>query len=90
MANANADVGPLTERFDLMKFTDGLIGDLQRLRNGEISVQDARARAELARQVLRSVALVVTAQKFLADHARDGRPARKSIKGTEDSRGHHG
>lgn len=65
-----SEVGPLTERFDLLAFTDALIGDLKALRAGEISVRDARARAELARQVLRSVHYVVTAQKFLMDKAK--------------------
>lgn len=63
------DVGPLTEQFNLLDFTRHLIGDLSALRAHKISVQGARVRAELARQVLRSVALVVSAQKFLATTA---------------------
>lgn len=68
----NADIkseGPMTSRFDLLKFTDGLIGDLADLRKGKISVKDARARAELARQVLRAVHYVVSAQKFIEQSA---------------------
>ena len=54
--------------------TDDLIGDLQKLRAGSISVADARARADLAKQVLKSVALVVSASKFLVLQAgREGR-----------------
>lgn len=64
------DQGPLTERFDLMAFTDALIADLGALRAGRISVREARARADLAKQVLRAVHYVVTAQKFLADRAK--------------------
>lgn len=41
--------GPITERFNLMDFTDELIGDLKLLRAGKISVRDAHARSELAR-----------------------------------------
>lgn len=63
-------IGPLTQRFNLMSFTDGLIEDLDALRSGKISVRDAMARANLAKQVLRSVHYVVTAQKFLSDNAR--------------------
>lgn len=63
------DKGPLTERFNLMEFTDSLIGDLEALRAGKISVRDAMARAEIAKQVLRSVGFVVTAQKFLSERA---------------------
>lgn len=64
------DPGPLSARFDLMVFTDSLIGDLQDLRAGKITVQDARARADLAKQALRAVSLIVTAQKFMAGQAR--------------------
>jgi hypothetical protein len=63
-------VGPMTERFNLATFTEELIGDLKLLRAGKISVRDARARADLAKQVLRAVHYVVTAQKFLADNAK--------------------
>jgi hypothetical protein len=69
MNAAEKSIGPMTARFDLLTFTDGLIGDLQALRRGKISVRDARARAELARQVLRAVHYVVTAQKFLESNA---------------------
>ena len=63
-------IGPLTQRFNLMSFTDGLIEDLDALRSGKISVREAMARANLAKQVLRGVHYVVTAQKFLSDNAR--------------------
>lgn len=66
----NSSPAPLSERFNLGSFTDGLISDLQLLRDGKISVRDAKARAELARQVLRSVHYIVTAQKYLGDNAK--------------------
>lgn len=62
--------GPLTERFNLVDFTDSLIMDLQALRSGKISIRDAMARAEIAKQVLRSVGYVVMAQKYLSDTAK--------------------
>lgn len=67
---ASDDQGPLSERFNLMTFTDELIGDLHALRRGEISVREARARADLAKQVLRAVHYVVTAQRFIGDRAK--------------------
>lgn len=73
------ETGPLTERFDLLNFTDSLIVDLQALRSGRISVKDALARAEIAKQVLRSIGLVVSAQKFLADQAKP----MKTLKSTQ-------
>lgn len=59
----------LAEQFDLRSFVGGLVSDLKELRAGKISVRDAHARAELARQVLRGVHYVVTAQKFLEARA---------------------
>lgn len=50
---------------DLMDFTKSLIRDLELLRTGEISVQQARAAAEIARQVIRAMHLVVTAQRLI-------------------------
>lgn len=59
----------LSERLDLATLIAGLIGDLKDLRAGKISNRDAHARAELARQVLRGVHYVVTAQKYLDGRA---------------------
>lgn len=60
----------LDQQFDLAGLVRGLVGDLRELRAGIISVPDAKARAELARQALRGVHYVVTAQKFLAGAAK--------------------
>jgi hypothetical protein len=70
----NIDSAPLTERFDLLAFTDHLIMDLAALRAGKISVRDAMARAEIAKQILRSVGYVITAQKYLLDSAKPANP----------------
>lgn len=61
--------GSISERFNLLGFTDSLITDLELLRAGKISLREAKARAELAKQVLRSVHYIVTAQKFLEGQA---------------------
>lgn len=55
----------LSERLNLSDLVSGLVGDLRLLREGKISVRDAHARAELARQILRGVHYVVSAQKYL-------------------------
>lgn len=60
----------LSERLDLQDLIGGLVGDLRALREGKISVREAHARAELARQILRGVHYVVVAQKYLEDRAR--------------------
>lgn len=59
----------LAERLNLSDLIAGLVGDLNALRAGKISVRDAHARAELARQILRGVHYVVQAQKFLEGQA---------------------
>lgn len=67
-----ADPAPdtsLAERLDLANLIVGLMTDLKDLREGKISVRDAHARAELARQILRGVHYVVTAQKYLEGRA---------------------
>lgn len=77
MADAAAE--PALVGIDLMEFTKGLIGDLDGLRAGRVSVQQARATAELARQVIRAMHLVVTAQKLIETRALpvNGKPPRK-------------
>ena len=62
-------VEPLADQLDLKRVIGGLIGDLDDLRAGTISVRDARARADLAREILRGVRLIVEAQKFLSGQA---------------------
>ena len=66
----NAGVTSIADAMDIEAFTLGLIEDLQLLRAGKISVTDARARAELARQTLRAVGYVIAAQKYLSQAAR--------------------
>lgn len=60
---------PLAESLDLKSVIAGLVGDLHALREGKISVREASVRAELGKQILRGVHLVVQAQKYLADQA---------------------
>jgi hypothetical protein len=55
---------------DIVSITHGILADLQALRLREISVPEARARAELARQALRAVGFTLQAQKFLAGAAK--------------------
>lgn len=60
----------LAKRLDLQDLVGGLVGDLRDLRDGKISIKEAHARAELARQILRGVQYVIQAQKFLEGQAR--------------------
>lgn len=55
--------------FNMSKFTNSLIDDLALLREGKISIEDARARALLAKHILRSVHLVIMGRKFIEQAA---------------------
>lgn len=65
----NVDAGVPAD-LDLAQFTKDLIGDLNGLRAGRVSIQQARATAELARQIIRAMHLVVSAQRLIEDRAR--------------------
>lgn len=66
-----SDSGPrdLGEKLGLPDIVFGIANDLKALREGRISIRDARARAELARELLRAVRLVVDAQKYIEGQA---------------------
>lgn len=66
------DTGPsLTDRFSLDAVIIGLAMDLQQLRDGQITIADAQARANLAKQYFNGVRVVVNARKFLEGAARE-------------------
>lgn len=66
-----SDSGPrdLGEKLGLPEIVLGIANDLKALREGHISIRDARARAELARELLRAVRMVIDAQKFIEGQA---------------------
>jgi hypothetical protein len=70
MGQGMAEQSTMAEALNLAELITGLVGDLKDLRTGKISVREAHARAELARQVLRGVHYVVTAQKFIEGQAK--------------------
>ncbi len=68
-AAAGHDARPLTARFNLDDVLNGLANDLVALRAGSISVDDARVRAELGKQILNGVRLVIKGQEYLERRA---------------------
>ncbi len=66
----NDDTSPLGERFSLDTVVSGLADDLAALRAGEISIEDARVRAELAKQFMNGIRLFINAQRYLEDRAK--------------------
>ena len=56
--------------FDVANIVRALNQDLLDLRAGRISVQDAKVRADLAKQMFNGLRMIVTAQKFLSHKAK--------------------
>jgi hypothetical protein len=56
--------------FDVANIVRALNQDLLDLRAGRISVQDAKVRADLAKQMFNGLRMIVTAQKFLSQKAK--------------------
>lgn len=70
MSDSRSNASPLNERFSLDDIVHGLAEDLRLLRAGKISIDQAKASAELAKQLMNGVRLVINAQKMLEDRAR--------------------
>ena len=62
---------PVSDRLNIEVLINGLAGDLNALRAGEISVQDAIARAVLAKQMFNGVRLYLNGMKMLSENARE-------------------
>lgn len=69
MAARDYDSSPASDRLGLDKVIDGLVGDLEALRAGRITVNDAIARSLLAKQIFNGVRLYLTGTKLLSDRA---------------------
>jgi hypothetical protein len=59
------ETSPVADALGLTQTILGLANDIQELRNGKISPQDAMARATLAKQMFNGVRLYIQASKFL-------------------------
>ena len=68
-SESRSEASPLSERFSLDEVIHGLADDLEALRAGRMSVDAARASAELAKQLFNGVRLVVNAQRMLEQRA---------------------
>ena len=70
MVATHTDASPMGERFNLDTIITGLAADLQALREGTISLDDARARADLAKQIFNGVRLVINGERMLQSRAK--------------------
>lgn len=65
-----ADANRLVERFNLEDVINGLAQDLTNLRAGRISIEKARASAELAKQAFNGIRLVVNVQALIVERSK--------------------
>jgi len=72
---------PETESLGIDNVIRGLCGDLEALRKGEISTQDAMARSALAKQIFNGFRIYLNGSKLLADAAK---PVGTQIEGQAD------
>jgi len=70
MAKRDYESAPVAESLGLVGVIQGLAGDLDALRAGKISVQDAIARSMLAKQIFNGVRIYMNGSKLLSDQAR--------------------
>lgn len=69
MANTRNEAAPVGEQFSLESVVSGLASDLTELRQGKITIDDARVRAEIAKQIMNGVRLVINARRVLEGRA---------------------
>jgi hypothetical protein len=69
MASRDYDSAPANETLGLDRIIKGLASDLDELRAGKISTQDAIARSMLAKQIFNGVRLYLTGTKILSQRA---------------------
>jgi hypothetical protein len=65
------EVAPLSDSLQLDRVIAGLASDLEELRAGKISVNDAIARSLLAKQIFNGVRIYLNGTKILAQNARE-------------------
>lgn len=70
MAARDYEVAPATDELSLNKIIAGLTSDLEELRAGKISVNDAIARSMLAKQIFNGVRIYLNAAKMLSSEAK--------------------
>lgn len=68
--DSRSETSPMNERFALDSVILGLASDLEELRARKITISDAQARAELAKQIFNGVRLAINANKLLSERAR--------------------
>lgn len=83
MAARDYESAPAAEALGLTDIIRGLAGDLDALRAGKITVQDAVARSMLAKQIFNGVRIYLNGSKLLSEQA-------KPVSGTATLSPHNG
>ncbi len=78
------ETAPVSEQLGLTEVISGLIGDLDALRGGKISVNDAIARSMLAKQIFNGVRIYLNGSKMLSEQAKPARALAASTKDQND------
>lgn len=74
---------PVSDQLGIPQIIAGLVRDLDELRAGKISVNDAVARSMLAKQIFNGVRIYLNGAKLLADGAKpvDNKAPRQALEG---------
>lgn len=70
MAKRDYDSAPASESLGMSDVIRGLADDLVALREGSITVQDAHARAALAKQIFNGFRIYLNGMRLLSDQAK--------------------
>ncbi len=70
MAARDYTSAPAAEQLGIQRIIAGLVSDLDELRGGKISVNDAMARSMLAKQIFNGVRIYLNGTKLLSENAK--------------------
>lgn len=70
MASRDYETAPVAAELGLVAVIQGLANDLEALRAGKITVQDAIARSMLAKQIFNGVRIYMNGTKMLSEQAK--------------------
>jgi hypothetical protein len=85
MAERDYETAPVSEQLGIPNIIAGLVSDLDELRAGKISVNDAMARSMIAKQIFNGVRIYLNGARLLADVAPRARPISASLSPQEDN-----
>ncbi len=79
MAMRDYETAPISDQLGLGNVINGLVSDLDELRAGKISVNDAIARSMLAKQIFNGVRIYLNGTKLLSAKAIESSPSRDEV-----------